>query len=517
MAAKILACISGDNATIAQWRHGQLTELRRFADSDKGWSEFEAYLRRAPKSTISIIVDTIDEDYRTDTLPHASRGDRAQLISRKLRQLFRTTPYAAARMQEHTAARRREDQYLFAALTRPELLTPWLRVVNTLQIPITGIYLLPVISLSAAQRLHVKRPNLLIVSKNESGLRQTFCKDGKMRVSRLTPPREDSPESTAFYAEEINSTRMYLDALTVTHVDDIVTVLVLDQDGSLAELSNTISERRSNVECVRFGPTELVDNLGITSADLGASPDALHLYLLATTRRPGMNLAPSTLKTRLQVHVIGKIIYAASATVAGVAILWALVNTVLIMQAGGEITRLTQQTRTFQTQYRAVTERFPEAPAGSELLRDSVEAAKRINLLRQTPASFMSVLGAALNASPEIGLNRMEWIHGSPDSIQTDLQAVDFSPHLLNGLGQFGLIGAEVLAYNGDHQKALLNIREFTRRLAADERVARVDVIRLPLDLDPNAGLNGSTASRQSTQSAPFEVVIVLHPEAKPQ
>ncbi|NIO40166.1 MAG: hypothetical protein GTO41_08210, partial [Burkholderiales bacterium] len=79
MAAKILACISGKNATVAQWRRNRLTNLRRFADNEKGRSEFEAYLRGLPKSTLSIIVDSIDEDYRTETLPHTSGADRAQL------------------------------------------------------------------------------------------------------------------------------------------------------------------------------------------------------------------------------------------------------------------------------------------------------------------------------------------------------------------------------------------------------------------------------------------------------
>jgi len=516
MAAKILACISGDSATVAQWRRGKLSDLRRFPDDDKGWSEFEAYLRRAPKSTISIIVDSIDEDYRTETLPHASGGDRAQLISRKLRQLFRSTPYAAASLQERTAGRRREDQYLFAAVTRPELLAPWLRAVNSLRVPISGIYLLPVVTHSVAQRLSIKRPNLLIVSRNESGLRQTFCKEDKMRVSRLTPPREDNTQTTAFYAEEINSTRMYLDALTVTHVDDTVTVLVLDHDGSLADLPEAITHNRPNVECVLLGPAELEDAIGVSAADMSDSADALHLYLLATGR-PAMNLVPASLKTRLQVHVLGKFIYAAAAAVAVMGVVWSLVSAVLIMRTDNQVADLNQQTRDFQTRYQAVTERFPEAPASSEMLRDSVEAAKRINMLRQSPRSFLLVVGAALSDSPDIGLTRIEWIHDSPDLLQSGPQAVDFSPLLVNGIGQFGIIGAEVLSYQGDHQAALRNIRAFTRQLAADERVAEVEIVRLPLDLDPNAGLNGSTATRQATQTAPFEVLVVLRPSRQSQ
>lgn len=512
MAAKLFACISGNNATVARWRRGRLADLRRFSDDEKGRSAFETYLRNTPKSTVSIIVDSIDEDYRSETLPHASSSDRAQLISRKLRQLFRSTPYASAGLQEQTTARRREDQYLFAAITRPELLAPWLKVLNTLRVPITGIYLLPVISLAAIERIGVKRPNLLIVSKNESGLRQTFCKNGRLRVSRLTQTRDTSTQNTGFYAEEINSTRMYLDALTVTHVDDIISVLILDHDGALEDLPDAIKRHRPNAECIRLGPAELEKSLGINRLDVGSCADAVHLYLLATTR-PTLNLAPPTLKTRLQVHFVGKMIYAASAAVLAIGVVWSLINAALIMRAGSEVTDLTQQARNFQTQYQAVTQRFPETPASSEVLHDSVEAADKMYAQRRTPRELMLVLGSALNDLPDIGLNRLEWVHGSPDSIETGLKSADLSPHLANGIGQFGVIDAEVLSYKGDHQAAMRHIRSFMQRIAADERVARVDIVRLPLDLDPNAGLNGSTATAQTAQSAPFEIAVVLKPQ----
>ena len=129
----------------------------------------------------------------------------------------------------------------------------------------------------------------------------------------------------------------------------------------------------------------------------------------------------------------------------------------------------------------------------------------------------MMLLGAALTDAPNIGLGRVEWIHGSPDRIPSGPQLVDFTPYLVNGIAQFGIVSAEVRSYEGDHRAALISIRAFIRRLAEDERVAQVSVLRLPLDLDPTAGLNGSTASQQTAASAPFQVAVVLRPEAPSQ
>ncbi len=382
--------------------------------------------------------------------------------------------------------------------------------------PVAGIYLLPVVALSIIDGLKLEQTDLLLVSKNESGLRQTFCKGLKMLVSRLTPTRDDGEQNTSLYSEEINSTRMYLDALTLTHVDDIVTVLILDQDDSLAQLPKAIARERPNMKCVRFGPAELQSHLGTTATDMANFADALHLQLLANGR-PAMNLAPPTLKTRLQVHVVGKFIYAATAAIVAVGLLWATVDGVRVMRSEAEAERLVQEMRNYQRRYQEVTEHFPEAPASSQILRDSVEVAKRIDADRRTPRPLLSLLGAALTDAPNIGLGRIEWNHDRPDEIQSGPQSVDFTPNLVNGAAQYGIVSAEVRSYEGDNRAALTAIRAFIRRIASDERVAHVGVLRLPLDLDPTNGLNGSTTSIQGSASAPFQIAVVLHPETGSQ
>jgi hypothetical protein len=516
MAVKIVMCISAEQATAAISQRGRLTDIRKFGNDEKGWSAFETYLRRRPRATISIMADSIDEDYRIERLPHASSGDRKQLIARKLRQLFRGTQFASAALQDRIVGRRPEDQYLFAAVTRPELLAPWLRIVNAVQVPVAGIYLLPVIALSVIESLKPEHTDLLLVSKNESGLRQTFCKNLKMQVSRLTPRRDDDEHNATLYAEEINSTRMYLDALTLTHVDDVVTVLILDQDDSLAELPDAIARERPNMQCMRFGPTELENKLGVQAAVMANCADALCLQLLATTR-PAMNLAPSTLKTRLQVHVVGKLIYAAAAAIVVFGLLWATVDGIRAMLGESEAARLADEMRSYQQRYQDVTAHFPNAPASSQILRDSVEIAKRIDADRRTPRQLLLLVGSALTDSPDIGLNKIEWIYGNPDTVPATSQLVDFTPNLVNGMAQIGIVSAEVRSYEGDNRAALTAIRAFIRKIADDERVEQVGVLRLPLDLDPSNGLTGSTASQQGTASAPFQVAVVLRPETRPR
>ena len=123
MSSRILVCISAGGASVARWK-GKITRCRRFENSEAGLAGFEEFLRGAEGTPIHVAVDTVDEDYRFETLPHTSGNNRKQLVERKLKQLYRTTPYYSATLQERDEGKRKDDRFLFCALTDTEELAP---------------------------------------------------------------------------------------------------------------------------------------------------------------------------------------------------------------------------------------------------------------------------------------------------------------------------------------------------------------------------------------------------------
>jgi len=99
MAAKLLLCVSNDHVTAAIWRRRELTACTRFNNDEKGWAAFANFLHGSRAMPVHIIVDTVDEDFRFETLPHVRGRDRAEMVSRKLRQLYRSTPYISSELQ----------------------------------------------------------------------------------------------------------------------------------------------------------------------------------------------------------------------------------------------------------------------------------------------------------------------------------------------------------------------------------------------------------------------------------
>ena len=154
---RLLLCVGAAQATLGRWRAGRLVDCQSFSDDDDGLRRFSAALAAARNLQIHALVDAVEEDYRTELLPHTVGRDRAGMVQRRLRQLYRNSPYNAAVLQGRETDKRRDDRYLFAALTNAEVFLPWAEAIEDAKIPFAGLYLLPMVMPQLAERLGLTR------------------------------------------------------------------------------------------------------------------------------------------------------------------------------------------------------------------------------------------------------------------------------------------------------------------------------------------------------------------------
>ena len=509
MAAKLLLCVSNDQATVAVWRRRRLLSCTGFKNNEEGWLAFGKFLRVVRGLPVHIIVDTVEEDFRFETLPHIRGRDRAEMVGRKLKQLYRATPYCSYALQNRETGKRRDDRYLFAALTNPDLLIPWLRAIEANSLPVSGIYPLALVSIALVERLKLKHPNLLIISKNAAGLRQTFFKNLHFRISRLTPLGGAADVADQHYADEIGNTRMYLDALTVTHVDDTLAIVILDLNGSLSGLAPTIMRGRPNMQCHYLDIKDIHASLGIPVADLEASTDTLHLHLLGE-QAPTLNLAPSSLTRTYQRFAAGRWVYAASgATLVG-AVIWSGLNVFQAIGIDQNALTAQRQTQDYQGKYHQVAAQFPDTPTSADNLRHAVETADHIRAGLRSPETMFSIISHALDGSPDIQLQRLEWHYGDSPTARTGVNPAAAPAAGSGNMLQTGIVYGEVARFGGDYRTAMNTINNFLQIIARDSAVAEVKVLKLPLDVRSESGLSGSTVAIPGNETAKFEVAVVF-------
>jgi hypothetical protein len=499
MAKKVLLCASAFHLSAAVWNGSRLTICRSFEDEPEGHAAFQTFLPSVAGIPVYVTADTVDEDYRFETLPHASGGDRREMLERKLRQLYRSTPFYGAALQDREKDKRRDDRYLLSALTNGEVFAPWLQMLMAAKAPIAGVFPLPLITLAAVKRLGLVQPNLLLVSRHEAGVRQTFVKDQVFRISRLTPTPVGNVAAEETFAEEIRNTRMYLDALNITHVEDRVTVVILDQDGSLASLGPRIVAGRRNVEWVRVPADDIVAKLGVDRAALERSQDALPLHLLGL-HVPSLNLAPPTVTAGYRRYQLGRAVYAGAGVLGALGLAWIGINAYRVLEVKQERARVVAETQRQQNLYQEITRTFPPTPAAAERLRLTVDVANRIAGMARLPDKAYLAVSQGLDANPGITLTSLTWRHGPVPAADPPQFA------------QSALLEIELLAPPGDIGTALTAVNKLVKDLTRHEAVASARTTRLPVNLGSGATMRGNTTDPRKAQPVPvqFDVEVVL-------
>lgn len=519
MADKVLICVSAQQATAAHWRGRRLADCRAFTNDDAGLEAFGEFL--APFSGVPayIMVDAVEEDYRFETLPHAFGSERGEMVRRKLKQHYRNSPYITALLLGRESGRRRDDRYLFSALTNPDLVGGWLQTIAAQGLPVAGMFLLPLVSTALLDALGLRAANLLLVSQHSGGLRLTFFRDRQFRLSRLT--RGDSGKAgdhARFITDEISNTRIYLHALRAARLDEHLTVLLLDRNDELIDAAQNIARDNPSLECIRMGRREIASRLNIADPLLGLTSDVIYLQLLGL-KAPASNLAPATVTVGFRRHQVRRAIYATAGAAALVAAAWSGINVWQTVDAHSQRAESVRQTALLQAQYREATRQFPAAPTSADNLQKAVEIAHQLRENVRTPDVLMGIVSKALETSPDIAIREFGWKYGISEieAGGSGMRAVPSAVPATGGVApmrkQSGLVDGEIRPFRGDYRAAIETINAFASRLAADPAVAEVRVMKLPLNISPTLALSGNTLdSREQSGGADFRLLLVLKP-----
>lgn len=505
MSRKIIVCVTTQGAIGALFEHGALGPCQNFPATEGGARDFASFLGAHPGVPVYVMVDSVEEDYRIEILPHVSGPARSELVQRKLRQLYRSTPYCTAWIQGREADKRRDDRYLFAALTNVDLPRPWLDALNDCQAPLAGIYLLPMVSQELLGLLKLTQPDVLVVSKHFDSLRQSFFQGGQLKVSRLAVVGADNAIASLLLSE-ITKTRLYLNSLRLTARDAQLAVLLLDPSDSMEELQQRL-QADASFSCQRMTRQELSARL--KSTPVSACPYTTHMTVLGL-HPPSHHLAPPGATRMHWRYRQRKALYGTAAIAAAISFIWGGANLFQQYQVNEDTRQLASQTQLQQARYAEVTKTFPASPTSAEGLEKAVRIAELLKQDAHTPERMMQIVSGAMESSPEIVLMYLGWKYGVPGEKMDGARTME--PSASNGRQEWGVLEAEIRPFHGDYRAAMMSIERFAEKLKRDPEVSSASVIQMPLNVHSTSALSGNTLDTASTDSvrAEFKIKLVL-------
>lgn len=482
---------------VLNWRPGHMHWLGEFSAGADGLAAFQKIVVKHAHLPVLLVVDTVDEDYRIDVMPHVKGRPRDELLARKIKQVFRNARFTGAWRQERETTGRRDDRYLLSALTDADWLMPWLSVLHRERIPLSGITPLALACQYLLSKLKAQEVHTLLAYRLNNSLRLSYYHHGLLRFSRLIGG-DMLTQLPGNAADEIAKTQLYLTGQRILPREARLHVLLLDPSGQL-------NSAQAPLNADPAFSTRLIDMASLARAlhipddFLAATPEVAPLAAIAG-EAVHLNLAPPELLQRHTEFRWKRGLHAAAGLIAMLGLGITAAYWLHAQSMDDQASTLTQQRQQLDARYQAIASTFPVEAAAPEQLAQTVTLAQQLGARQMNAHALLEAISPALQQAPEITLESLSW---------TD------DP--LTPAGEASIqLEAALTPFDGNYRAAMQHIEAFMRNLQATPTVHNVSLRSSPVNADSASTLSGKTFGADSGKAPAARFGIsLLYREAR--
>lgn len=455
-----------------------------------------------------VVVDMVEEEYNTANVPHVKGRDRAVVTHRQLERAFKGVAYRYAQVQGRESTGRRDDVLLCSAITKAELLDPYLQVLRDRQVSIRGVYSLPFVTEALVSQLKLAKSAILLATAHRSGLRFSFILNGKLKLSRILPSAAGVDGFTsAVVLDELEKTQRYLVRLRVIPNDTELRALVISPTCLNDQLAGA-GPRIGNMELMRFTVGAAAEVLGLKDLAGVDDNDVLLMALLFKSHLPNhygtaQDLRWSRLRdwnTRLQLaggtFFLLCAMQAASAFVEG-----------LVLTRHGELAQ--KEASALLGQYDSLASGLLPSPVNADQLKTGLDALAEIERTRISIPTVVGVVSRAVSLRPDVAVDSLE-IREEPAGPLLDGagQLMAPAPEATNGnnlanpkLSDFVVsLRGQIVAFDGNYKHAAAQVESTVAVMEHEGVLVGGKVVQAPLDVSSQRSLAGEAGVRETQQ-----------------
>jgi hypothetical protein len=265
---KRLFYFTGYRLRVLHWKGRKLIGSSSFEPSESGLNQFRHYLLQTENISSKFLVDVIEEDFRKERIPHVGSKDRNSVIDRLIDRYYRSSQnFCYSEIIGREKAGRKDDVVLLGAMTNLQLILPWIAILDECEVPLSGIWTLPLISRKLLKTIKASTGVVLLVSQQvNSNVRQTLFRDGKLMSSRQSIINQGISDISGIgklAAPEVNRTIEFLRAQNLITANEVINLHILGSDEQLLSLHKSF--KTDEEQTVTIHPiAEIQQKLGLT-------------------------------------------------------------------------------------------------------------------------------------------------------------------------------------------------------------------------------------------------------------
>ena len=482
---------SGHRLTVFHWERKQFHGACSFEPDAEGLNKFKEYLQTSLKSPARLLVDVIEEDFRVEIIPHVYGKDRKAVTDRLLDRYYRSSgQFTYSEIIGRNKEGRRDSKVLIGGVTNPGLINIWKDVIAECEVPLTGIWTLPLLSKSLMPLIGEKGKAVLLVSQQvNSNLRQTFFRDGKMLSSRQSVINQDASDISnigKFAAPEVARTVVFLRNQRLIEPGEVVHIHILGSDEQIQSLQSEFRADELN-EISIHNIKDLQVRAGVAGLS-GKFSDGLFSWLCKNQLPFQAHYGEAKEYSQYYYVLASKAMKAASILLVLSALLITESNISGAIEHKRSVELLGEQAQEYQKIYKRRFEGYETVFEHARSMNAAVDLADRIVQNGKTsPLDFMINLSEVLSQSGmgDTHLDKIEWkleqYKDLGDSKEVSKEKVDVT--IEDPVRHIGIVHGRINVSDKNYRGSVAQVNRIINALRKNERIEIVDVLEMPVEV----------------------------------
>lgn len=488
---KRLFYFTGYRLSVLHWKGKELIGTSSFEPTVSGFDSFRAYLQQTENIEGKFLVDVIEEDFRNEKVPHVGSKDRKSVISRLIDRYYRSSQnYCYSEVIGRDKSGRKDDMVVIGAMTNPQLIQPWLTIIDECEVPLSGIWTLPLISKHLLKTLKATNDVVLLVSQQvNSNVRQTLFRNGKLISSRQSIINQDQDDISAvgeLAAPEVARTIQFLRAQNLIGANEMINLHVLAAQEQVASLERSFQsgDQQSDQQTVTI---HQLKNLNDTLKLKGVSEkfsDGLFSWYCLNQNFLTAHYGEAQLFNRYHNKLAAAVLYAASLVVLISAVLFAGSNVSDAMEHERSIAILKKEEVNYKDLYAKKFKDFEGVFQNAGVMNSAVELAERIRVNSATsPLDFLIGLSEIISQQGVgiVHIDKIEWKAINIDAQSKEIKSANYTG--LPAVKHDAIISGRIDEPEHDYRESVNHIQRIIEYLKASPRIENVEVLSMPVDV----------------------------------
>ena len=484
---KRLFYFTGYRLSVLYWKGKELVGSSSFEPTNEGMATFRNYLSQTENIASMFLVDVIEEDFRNEKIPHVSSRDRNAVIRRLIDRYYRSSQdYCYSEVIGREKTGRKDDVVLLGAMTNPQLIQPWLSVIDECEVPLSGIWTLPIISKKLLKTIKATSGCVLLVSQQvNSNVRQTFFRDGKLISSRQSIINQDIDDISNIgeLAEpEVNRTIEFLRAQHLVARDEVIDLHILGSEEQIDSLKRSFVPNDYQTVTIHL-ISELQDKLGLKNVG-GKFSDILFAWLCSNQVSAFSHYGEKQIFNRYKNKVIAMALYAASMFVVVTTVLMTESNISDALEYEKSVTLLKQEEDNYKSLYSKKFKDFEDVFQNAGIMNSAVQLAEQIKINSTTsPLGFLIKLSEMLSqeSSGELHIDKIEWQAVTLNQRSAKVENANFTANV--PVKHSAIVTGRIDEPEHNYRESINHIERIINYLKANPNIEDVVAIEMPVDL----------------------------------